>query len=173
MARDDARDHRFERALLDPERPGDRRAQGDLNRDDDAAFVERVDDPAQASKRDRAVQLAGPLQPVHRPQHAFENEADVLVYPLVGRTGNVVDRRGRREVLPAEPDINRHGHANILKSSTPQILTSSHPHIFRFSSSTVLTGASHVKFLQMYTAVAPPTGCIAATSGSRSASARR
>ena len=69
-------------ALSIVERTGDRRAERDLDRDDHAAFLVGVDDPAQPAQRDRPRLLARAASAaVHRPQHPLEHEPHVVVGP--------------------------------------------------------------------------------------------
>ncbi len=118
--------------MLDVERTGDRRPQRDLNRDDHAAVLERIDDPAQPAKRHAALGFAGVLEPIHRSQHSFENDAHVIVGPGLRFVPDAFNRRGRREIVTAEPDVD----------------VNSHPLISFSSALTVVTGARHEKSRQ-------------------------
>src|SRR6266446_619746 len=100
-----ALDHRLERGLVDLEGPRDRRTHRDFDRDDDAAILVGIHDPAQTAEEHGALLVAWMLQVVHRLEHAFENMADILVEPVLRLAHDPFNCLGRGEVLASQPHI--------------------------------------------------------------------
>jgi len=99
--------------LADSERPGEGRAHGDLNRNHDAVFVVRLNDPAEAAQRDDAITIGlGVVRAFNRAENFDEHLPYVGVGPgcrICSHELRLFDDRG----FPASQhhfDVERHAH---------------------------------------------------------------
>ena len=114
-------DHGLEDRLVDVERSGDRRTEGDLDGDDDAAALEGIDDPAETAQRHGKLCVRGMFQLVHRPQHRLEDESYVIVVPRAGLASDAFQRRRRRDIGSAQLHVDLKTHTSIASSAAASL----------------------------------------------------
>ncbi len=111
VGRHHARDCRFQFRLVDVEGTGRSRANLNLDRDGEAAALERAHDPAEAAQRHGTIAIGvGRLGPLHRAQQFLQQHAHVVVGPSARRTKRRVHDVGRRKVIAPQPDLDLQAH---------------------------------------------------------------
>src|SRR4029453_5070034 len=105
-------DHLFECSLIDIKRSGNGGAERDFDGDDDAAVLERIDDPTQASERAGDLLFPSMFEPWQPSEHPPEHEPHIIVAPGRRRVGDDVQRLGLSDVGSSQPHVNLYSHAS-------------------------------------------------------------